>query len=461
MKTQQSKQASVAFALLRILIGWHFLYEGLWKLFQERGWSCLSYLQMAQGPLAGLFKWMAAQTWIVAMGDWSVMLGLTAIGLSLMTGVLSRVAAFFGILLLGMFYSAQPPEPFATAMSGADGRFFLLERNAVEMLALAAIVVFPVWRGWLRTFLPGVAALAVFGGCFWSQYRAGAFKYVEATTSATVKVHEFTALAALKEPFADKTDLAGVKVSRLALGGDLMAGHAHARDLIWTDEFMSIYHTGGTLERTVRYCTFCGIDAVFGEPSFITRILEAAKKVGGNPSYFANCADAKDAALAKDAGAVSVYVRPEKADALAKSGDAAALKALFAALRATGLKAGVGAEDVATVRFCVANGIVPDYWVLAFHSLDYPAATMTVRCNNIWCADPKAAAAYMKTRPEPWVAIRGLAGGAIDPDKAYGFARENGAAVVAIDLLDYRIVETVNAIMKKNEPAKAKKEVAK
>ena len=459
MKVSFSKPANVAFALLRILIGWHFLYEGLWKLFQERGWSCLSYLEVAQGPLAGLFKWMSAQTWIVAIGDWAVMLGLAAIGLSLMTGVLSRVAAFFGILLLGMFYSAQPPEPFATAMSGADGRFFFLERNAVEMLALATIVVFPVWRGWLRTFLPGIAALAVFGGCFWSQYRAGTFKYVEAVTSATVKVHEFTALAALKEPFADKTDLAGIKVSRLALGGDLMAGHAHARDLIWTDEFMRVYHTGGTLERTVRYCTFCGIDAVFGELSFITRILEAAKKVGGNPSYFANCADAKDAALAKDAGAVSVYVRPEKADALAKSGDVAALKALFAAFRATGLKAGVGAEDVATVRFCVANGIVPDYWVLAFHSLDYPAATMTVRCNNIWCTDPKAAADYMRTRPEPWVAIRGLAGGAINPDKAYGFARENGAAVVAIDLLDYRIVETVNAIMKKDEPAK--KEVSK
>ena len=454
-----NKGTSVALHVLRWLIGWHFLYEGMWKLLQEKGWSCHSYLEMAQGPLAGLFKWMSAQPWIVAIGDWAVMLGLVAIGLSLITGVLSRIASVFGILLLSMFYAAQPPEPFAAAVSGADGRFFLLERNALEMLAFAAIVVIPSWKGWLRSFLPGVVVLAVFGGCLWSQYRAGAFKYVEATTSATVKVHEFTALAALKEPFADKTDLAGVKVSRLALGGDLMAGHAHARDLIWTDEFMSIYHTGGTLERTVHYCTFCGIDAVFAEPSFAARILDAAKRVGGKPSFFANCADGKDAALAKASGAVGAYVRPEKADALAKAGDKAALAALVAALKATGLKVGIGAEDVATVKFCAANGLVPDYWVLAFHSLDYPAATLPQRCNNIWCTDPKAAADYMKTRPEPWVAIRGLAGGAINPDKAYAFARENGAAVVAIDLLDYRIVETVNAIVKKNGPAK--KEVAK
>jgi hypothetical protein len=89
--------------------------------------------------------------------------------------------------------------------------------------------------------------------------------------------------------------------------------------------------------------------------------------------------------------------------------------------------------------------------VLAYHALDYPAATMETKCNNIWCVDPVAAAAYMKTRPEPWVAIRGLAGGAIDPVQAYRFAVDGGAAVVAIDLLDYRIVETVNGIMKKPE----------
>ena len=465
MKTELSKGASLALQLLRILVGWHFLYDGMWKLLQERGWSCLSYLDSAQGPLAGLFKWMASQGVLVAVGDWAVMLGLVAIGLSLITGVLARLASVFGILLLALFYSAQPPEPFATAVSGADGRFFLLERNALEMLAFAVIIVLPCWRGWVRTFLPGAAVLAVFGVCLGLQYRAGAFKYVEAVTSATVKVHEFTALAALKAPFAEKTALAGVEVSRLALGGDLMAGHAHARDLIWTDEFMRIYHTGGTLERTVRYCTFCGIGAVFAEPSFAPRILAAAKAVGGRPAFFANCAEAKDAAAAKSGGAVGAYTCPELTDALAKKGDVAAIRALFDALKAAGLKAGIGAEDVATVRFCAEQGLKPDYWVLAFHSLDYPAATLPKPCNSIWCRDPKAAADYMRTRPEPWVAIRGLAGGAITPENAYRFARQNGAAVVAIDLLDYRIVETVNAIMKKDggkaEGKAGKKEASK
>ena len=77
---------------------------------------------------------------------------------------------------------------------------------------------------------------------------------MEAVTSATVKVHEFTALAALKAPFAEKATVGGVEISRLALDGELIAGHAHARDLIWTDEFMRRYNSGATLGRTVRYC---------------------------------------------------------------------------------------------------------------------------------------------------------------------------------------------------------------
>ena len=438
--------AAAAVAFLRIMIGWHFLYEGLWKLMQTDGWSCLSYLDAAQGPLAPVFKWMASQAWIVATGDWAVMLGLVAIGLSLMTGVLSRLAAVFGIALLAMFYCCQPPEPFAEAFSGADGRFFVLERNAVEALALALVAATPCWRGFLRTLLPGALALAAFGGCFYGQYRSGAFKKVEAVTSATVKVHEFTALAALKAPIAEKANIAGVEISRLALGGDLFAGKAHARDLIWTDEFMRRYNSGATLPRTLRFCLYCGIDAVFAQPEFLAPMKAAADEAGGDLRFFANCAGADDVAVAKSGGARAVYTRPETTDALARSGDAEGLKALFAALKASGLPTGVGAEDVATVRFCADVGVRPDFWVVAYHSLDYPAARMKVRCNNIWCEDPKAASAFMKTRPEPWVAIRCLAGGAIDPAKAYRFAIDGGASAAAIDLLDYRIVDTVNGI---------------
>ena len=446
--------SQIAVRLLGIAIGWHFLYEGCWKLMQKDGWSCLSYLSAAQGPLAPVFKWMAGQSWIVATGDWTVQIGLVTIGLALITGVFARYAALGGIALMAMFYCCQPPEPFATAMSGADGRFFILERNVVEALGLLLVAATPCRCMNVWALVPATVVLAVFQICFCLHGRSGGFEKVEAVTSATVKVHEFTALAALKAPFAEKATIGGVEISRLALDGELIAGHAHARDLIWTDEFMRRYNSGVTLGRTVRYCLHCGVDAVFAEPPFLAPMCAEAKAVGKELKFFANCADANDAALAVSGGAKGAYLRPETADALAKNGDSEGLKAIFGVLKDTKLPVGIGAEDVATVKFCVENGVVPDFWVLAFHSLDYPAARMETRCNNIWCVDPEAAAAYMKTRPEPWVAIRVLAGGAIDPVKAYKFAKDHGAAAVAIDLLDYRIVETVNGIVSPSPPKK-------
>ena len=443
------------FAAMRMAIGWHFLYEGVWKLLQPGGWSCASYLGAAQGPFAPVFVWMSEQPGLVAFGNWAVMLGLVAIGLGLVLGVRTRQASLAGILLMAMFYCCQPPEPFARAVSGADGRFFVVERNVLEAFALLLVAVAPRGRGWRRTLLPGGAVLLVFAGLVGWQYRAGAFRKVEAVTSATVKVHEFTALRSLKAPFAETNALAGCEISALALGGDLIAGHSHGRDLIWTDEFMRRYHAGGTLERTVRYAVLCGITAAFVEPPEIARMAETARSVGGELACFANCADGADAAAAAASGARSVYLRPEVADALSEKGDGAGLKARMDALRRTGLPVGLGAESVATVKFAVGQGVLPDYWVVAFHSLDYPAATLKEACNSIWCRDPEATSAYLKTRPEPWVAIRGLAGGALAPESAYRFARGHGAAVVAIDLLDYRIVETVNAL------APAQKEVAK
>ena len=40
--------------VLRVLIGWHFLYEGVAKL-TKPDWSAAGFLKQARGPLADLF----------------------------------------------------------------------------------------------------------------------------------------------------------------------------------------------------------------------------------------------------------------------------------------------------------------------------------------------------------------------------------------------------------------------
>ena len=71
--------------VLRVLIGWHFLYEGLSKL-TTPGWSASGYLLQSRGPFASLFRWMAADPNVLSTVNQLNMWGLTAIGLGLVLG---------------------------------------------------------------------------------------------------------------------------------------------------------------------------------------------------------------------------------------------------------------------------------------------------------------------------------------------------------------------------------------
>ena len=74
--SQESSLQKIALVLLRTLIGWHFLYEGYYKLVLPgwsrageplKAWSAAGYLKASSGPLAGLFHWMAESRWISAI----------------------------------------------------------------------------------------------------------------------------------------------------------------------------------------------------------------------------------------------------------------------------------------------------------------------------------------------------------------------------------------------------------
>ena len=58
--TTFARAPMIAITVLRVLVGWHFLYEGLTKL-TTPSWSAAGYLKQAKGPLAASFHAMAAQ----------------------------------------------------------------------------------------------------------------------------------------------------------------------------------------------------------------------------------------------------------------------------------------------------------------------------------------------------------------------------------------------------------------
>jgi thiosulfate dehydrogenase [quinone] large subunit len=134
-----SRGAVVAVVALRVLIGWHFLYEGLAKL-GAPGWSAAGYLQQARGPLAGAFKALAADPGLLPLANQATIWGLIAVGLGLMLGCFTRLASASGILLIAMFYLCNPPFVGYFYSAPSEGSYLVVNKNLVELAALAVVL---------------------------------------------------------------------------------------------------------------------------------------------------------------------------------------------------------------------------------------------------------------------------------------------------------------------------------
>ena len=66
----------------RILIGWHFLYEGISKLLAPN-WTSLAYLLESHWLFSGFFHWIASNPTILKLVDFLNIWGLIFIGIGL------------------------------------------------------------------------------------------------------------------------------------------------------------------------------------------------------------------------------------------------------------------------------------------------------------------------------------------------------------------------------------------
>ncbi|MCA9427743.1 MAG: hypothetical protein KC994_21875, partial [Candidatus Omnitrophica bacterium] len=55
--------------------------------------------------------------------------------------------------------------------------------------------------------------------------------------------------------------------------------------------------------------------------------------------------------------------------------------------------------------------------------------------------------AYMESLPQPWIAFKILAAGAIRPTEAFRYAFEHGADFVCVGMYDFQIVDDVNLLV--------------
>ena len=139
-----------ALVLSRTLIGWHFLYEGYYKLmlpgWTRAGqpvatWSAAGYLNAATGPLAPLFHALAGSSRLLETIDTLVPIGLLLVGLSLVAGLFTQAGCAGAIAFLTLFYLSAIPTTGAP-QPGAEGTYLIVSKNLVELAAVLVIFAF-------------------------------------------------------------------------------------------------------------------------------------------------------------------------------------------------------------------------------------------------------------------------------------------------------------------------------
>ncbi len=478
---------TLALAVMRIAIGWHFLYEGVVKLL-DPGWTAAGYLQTSTGPLAGLFRWLASDSTRLEVVDQLNTWGLILVGGCLMMGLLTRFTAACGIALLGLYYLAQPPLFGSAAPGTAEGHYLFVDKNLVELLALCVVAVFPArtfgldgilwsWRrkrrekgpqaaasgqenkagqspipGRLsrRQVLAGLTGVPFLGGLVLAVLRKHGWEsheetILDAVTGAS-KTYEWTELDEL-EGKIPHGQIGDVKLSRVILGGNLIGGWAHARDLIYVSKLVKAYHRTEKIFETFRLAEACGVNTILTNPLLCEVINAYWKRGGGEIQFISDCGGDDLLEMIRksiDNGACACYIQGGVGDQLVAEGKFDLIAKALELIRLGGLPAGIGGHKLRTITACVEKGLKPDFWMKTLHHTDYWSAQIEQQNDNIWCEEPEETVAFMKDLKQPWIAYKVLAAGAIDPKVGFKYAFEGGADFICVGMYDFQIVEDVN-----------------
>ncbi|MCD8177464.1 MAG: DoxX family membrane protein [Tannerellaceae bacterium] len=131
--------------ILRVFIGWHFLYEGIVKLLNPK-WTSLPYLLDSKGPAADFFIKLTQNAGLMQVinfvNEWSLVL----IGFALIAGCMARLACIGGMCLLVMYSLSHPSLVGLSYLMPFEGSYLWIDKNLVEFAALGALFAYPTAR---------------------------------------------------------------------------------------------------------------------------------------------------------------------------------------------------------------------------------------------------------------------------------------------------------------------------
>lgn len=503
-----SQPVRAIFTLMRIIVGWHFLYEGLSKLMIP-GWSSYSYLMESKWLLSGFFHWIIAHPVLLNIVDLLNIWGLILIGVLLILGLFTRYVSLAGIVLLLLYYIANPP--FVETSMPSQGHYFIVNLNIIEAGILLMFVILKKDTSWgldrfahnslthrkeklfpekenrsipdqpglqgRRELIKNLASLPVLGIAFFGfAKKYGWFSHEENNIHETDAITSATTFSARKVNLEELNgqvpmgQIKNVKISRIIPGGNLVAGFAHARDLVYVSPLIKNYFTDEKVIETLWIYEACGINTtVMRTDEQTLRILKKYWKRGGKIQWLAQTYpqgdDLSNIQMAIEGGAVGAFVMGGIADKIVYENRLDDLVKPIEYIRSNGLIAGTAGHAIQVPMACVENGIETDFFMKTFHhdqywsahpsenrqefmhNLEYERLERDQFHDNMWCASAEAVADFFKKCQTPWIAYKVLAAGSIRPEDGFKFAFENGADFICVGMFDFQVIDNANIVL--------------
>jgi uncharacterized membrane protein YphA (DoxX/SURF4 family) len=498
---------------VRIIIGWHFLYEGIAKLFSP-DWTAALYLMDSQWILSGFFHNLAANDVALQIVNFLNIWGLILIGLGLFLGVLTRFASVAGAFLLLLYYIANPPFIGYISEISGEGQYLIVNKTLIEMIVLLLFAIIPSRfsfgidriikriverirlkpsRGTLeeagvstdhgrRELLKDLISLPFLGGFIYSAFRKRQWESfeerhlvsepsrVDAVTGASPRAIIYAGLDEL-EGQVPKGMIGDYEISRIIVGGNLISGYAHSRDLIYVSHLVQNYFTDEKVIETFKLCEACGINTMIVRVDVNTlRILEKYRKRDGKMHWIAQCKITDDEInpdidAAIDNGAIGAYIHGGICDNTVSRGKTDILCQAVDYIKSKGALAGLAGHDLRVMMSCEEYGANPDFYMKTLNNGNYWTAGPKLITDadwkpdpktivepefgadlhdNIWSTTPQQTIEFMKEVRKPWISYKVLGAGAIHPKEGFRYAFKNGADFCCVGMFDFQVVENAN-----------------
>lgn len=241
-------------------------------------------------------------------------------------------------------------------------------------------------------------------------------------------------------------------ISRLIMGGNLIGGWSHSRELSYVSTLMRRYNTPAKIRETLEAGERNGITAINTWVMDDNSALFEHWKNGGKLKWIAQARP--DAAggfsqiqRAIDEGATGVHLTGDAAESLIDQGKLDKIAESIQFIKARKRVAGVAAHDLRVVVECEQAKLEPDFYQKTLHTHDYytaPRADETGPLgahDNSWCKDPQAVVDFMAQVKKPWIAFKVLAAGALQPRAGFPYAFNSGADFILVGMFDWQIEE--------------------